>query len=144
MLYTAGLIGFHEGGISTYLRAVLAVGMAALLPGVLRFEEQVRVPRMRLLTLLGDASYSLYLLHLALQGLLLKLSLKLDLVQRLGLGGVYFLVLAGSAAGACVAYLLVEKPLLAYIRSRNRGGWRPRAELQLQLQGPRGRGRGRR
>lgn len=71
----------------------------------------------RWLRYVGDSSYSLYLLHLALMGLLLKVATALRLRQEVSDVGTYFLVLLSVTLLACLAYRVVEAPLLRVLRS---------------------------
>ncbi|HSW16293.1 MAG TPA: hypothetical protein VLJ86_03645, partial [Ramlibacter sp.] len=99
----------------------LVMGFALLLAGVTRLESlRGHLPVPRVLTEVGDASYSLYLLHLPLSGLLLKLCGVSRLHRALGGEATYLLVLAGAVALSWVAYRWVEAPLLELLR-----GWRP-------------------
>lgn len=99
-------------------RVVFIGGLTLLLIAAAKLERQgtVRIPAV--LAFLGDASYSIYLTHLAFSGLLLKLLLKSGLQSSIGRESVYLLALAGTVLLACLAYLLVERPLLDLLRSR--------------------------
>ncbi|OYO30036.1 hypothetical protein [Janthinobacterium sp. PC23-8] len=101
---------------------VFAVGFALLLAGVTKLETAAYVNIPAFLCLVGDASYTIYLVHLALEGVLLKLSMKMRLDEFAGAGATYILVLAGTIALGCVAYLLIERPLLARLRRRRVAG----------------------
>jgi peptidoglycan/LPS O-acetylase OafA/YrhL len=49
-------------------------------------------------------------------GILLKIAIKTHLPQFIGYGATYFAVLAGAVLLGCVAYLIIEKPLLKLCR----------------------------
>lgn len=65
---------------------------------------------------IGDASYSLYLLHLPVMGALLKVAQKLKLQAAIGPESTFLVVFAGTVAAACLAYRLIEHPLLGRLR----------------------------
>jgi len=101
---------------------VFAVGFALLLAGVTKLETAAYVTIPAFLCLVGDASYTIYLVHLALEGVLLKLSMKMHLDEFAGADATYILVLAGTIALGCVAYWYIERPLLAVFRRRRVAG----------------------
>ncbi len=69
----------------------------------------------RLLTFLGDASYSIYLAHLPAMSLLSAVLIKLG--APWGLPPVLFLglLVALATATACLVYILVERPLIRHL-----------------------------
>ena len=112
---------------------VMALGFGALLAGMCGLEAEpprwlrgMRWPRAWLAV--GDASYSLYLLHLPLCGLLLKacaaggwLALTTRAASAAPAAGhaallVYALVLAAVIALSWLAYAAVERPLVAALQ----------------------------
>ena len=97
---------------------LLILGFAFLLAGAAKLEtaQYIRVPTV--LVALGNASYTIYLIHEQLQGLLLKLLIKSQLAALLGPRCTYLLVLLGAIGLGYVAYLLIERPLTAALRRR--------------------------
>lgn len=107
----------------------LVIGLAFLMAGITKLERtRGSLPIPKWLLKVGDASYSLYLLHLPLQGLLLKLLVASGLLRMIGGEASYLAVLAGSVLLSCGAYAFVELPLLDRFRSR-RSKARGRREL---------------
>ncbi len=103
------------------------LGAALVVAGALWLEPwAARLPGAPALAFLGDASYSLYLLHLPLSGLLLKAILASGLRDRLGGAAAYALTLSLTAALAWLAYRAVEAPLLRGLRK-----WGPRRSAAL-------------
>ena len=94
-----------------------ALGFALILTGAAKLEAAgaFRVPPQ--LVFIGDASYSIYLLHLPLEGLLLKIALKTPLYATLGAPAVFLLTLAGAILLSCLAYQLIERPLLSWLQA---------------------------
>jgi exopolysaccharide production protein ExoZ len=95
-----------------------AVGFAGVLLVATTLETRfhIRVPSW--ICSVGDASYSLYLLHLALQGLLLKVLIGIKVAPMLGGVGVFVAVMLGTILLSCVAYKYAEAPLLRALRGR--------------------------
>lgn len=98
---------------------LLAWGAPAflLVAGAASLEQSSVVPRWRWLGLLGDASYSIYLVH----GLAISAAARL--LSPLGMDQGLILVAAAlpaSVAAGLGCYVLVEKPLLALFRVRQK------------------------
>jgi exopolysaccharide production protein ExoZ len=99
-------------------RLVLVLGFALLLAGVTKLELSGRLAFPRWAIYVGDASYSLYLLHESLAGLLLKVLMKTHVADALGRGLTYLVVLGLTVPLGCLAYATIEKPLLHALRRR--------------------------
>ena len=99
-------------------RFMLVCGFAFMLAGVSQLELAGRLAFPRWLVYVGDASYSIYLLHESLSGLLIKVFSKTHVYSALGKGPRYLLVLAFTIPLGCLAYAVIEKPLLAVLRRR--------------------------
>ena len=84
----------------------------------------------RFFSFVGDSSYSIYLLHLAFQGVLLKCVFKLSLPKLIGNELTYLLVLSGSVGLGCIAYQFCEKPLLKLIRAKLEDRKQPLLKMQ--------------
>jgi exopolysaccharide production protein ExoZ len=95
---------------------ILVTGLALLTAGAAKLERNGDIKVPYFLTYIGNASYTIYLAHLSLEGLLLKIAMKTSLYELAGAKVVYVLVLAGTIALGCLAYALVEKPLLEGMR----------------------------
>ncbi|CAO4152979.1 acyltransferase family protein [Methylorubrum aminovorans] len=122
----AGLVLLQaRGDLPTAGPLLYGVAFGAIILGSAIWEQ--RHPNLNIagLALLGDASYSIYLTHIAFEGLLMKISIKMlnfidipDIILYLG-------ILIATVLGGCLAYLLVERPLLSYMRTsrlpENRG-----------------------
>lgn len=103
-------MGSHAGELP------LVVGFALLLAGVTKLEQRKNLPLPRWLLTIGDSSYSLYLLHLPICGLLLKLAFAAELPSYIGGSGVYLAVLGGAVLLSVATYYAVEAPLLRRLR----------------------------
>jgi exopolysaccharide production protein ExoZ len=65
------------------------------------------------LTFLGDASYSIYLIHSAFISAAVVVLNKLGALDYLGAKPVYFILVIAATTAGCIGYVLIEKPLLA-------------------------------
>jgi peptidoglycan/LPS O-acetylase OafA/YrhL len=99
---------------------LLAFGLALLVAGATKLERggSIKVPYF--LAFIGNASYTLYLVHLPVEGLLLKIAMKTHLYQAVGPYVIYLLVLAATVGAGCVAYALIERPLLAWLHEHHK------------------------
>jgi len=74
----------------------------------------------KFLLLIGNASYSIYLTHVAVEGLLLKLTVLLNLAAVGGSGSVFCFTLIGAVTCGITAYLVIEKPMLKWLSAPRR------------------------
>jgi exopolysaccharide production protein ExoZ len=97
---------------------LLVCGFALALAGIAKFEGAGRFTVPAFLVFMGNATYSLYLVHESVSGLLLKVLIRSGAYDALGGALAYAAVLVATVGAGCLAYLLVEKPLLAALRRR--------------------------
>lgn len=91
-------------------RILFAGSLALLLVPIVRWEQSQRLRAPNLLVLLGNASYSIYLVHNPLMALLVRLPLPSPALTLL------YLTVAGTGAGL-LYHLIVEKPGIALVRA---------------------------
>jgi peptidoglycan/LPS O-acetylase OafA/YrhL len=116
---TTGMIDVYAGPLGLY-EHVLGYGSGSVLAlaGLIEAERSGRLCPPRLLTFLGDASYSIYLTHFPALSVLAKL------VKVLGMDGwvpplpLYGLLAGGAVAAGCVFHVALERPLLRCLRPR--------------------------
>jgi exopolysaccharide production protein ExoZ len=112
----AGFVAVALSGVDVERARALLWGVPALLlvAGAVSLEQAGPIPAMPPLRALGDASYSVYLVH----GLAISAAFRL--LQRAGVTSLPILfaaaLIAGVAAGLA-AYHLVEKPLMALFKT---------------------------
>jgi exopolysaccharide production protein ExoZ len=96
------------------------IPMAALLAGAVLLDDRRSGPRLPWLAKLGDASYSLYLFHP------IALGVTAWVLPRLSLPvwPSFVITLAAGLAAGIVAHILIERPLLRWLRKpRTHDGW---------------------
>jgi exopolysaccharide production protein ExoZ len=99
-----------------YLRLLLAFGLALLVVGFALHEQQVAARWPALLLVLGNASYSIYLIHNPLLSITQRLAGRIGLTWPLAMvWGVVLSVLAGW-----MYYRIVERPALQFFQQRLR------------------------
>lgn len=97
------------------LPITLALGMALLLAAVTKFEASGKIDVPKFITIIGDASFTIYLTHANFEGTLLKIMNATGLQNSVGNELTYFIVLVGTIILGCMAYLIIEKPLLGIL-----------------------------
>ena len=139
-LYRRGGRGFYEfaaGVVVTIAAAVtldlpyklsylsLVLGFALLVAGATKMElaGYIKVPNF--LNFIGNASYTIYLTHLSIEGLMLKVAMASGLYRAVGAHATYLLVLAGTIAMGCLVYALIERPIISWLQKRHKKLRRP-------------------
>jgi len=113
VLVGAGALAYVAGRVE---HLVFGVGFASLIAGMTIAEVRARLLSPRILVALGGASYSLYLVHVPVIGLLLKAAIVTHLPAILPVAVLWWLVYFATAAFAYLAWLALEKPLQARMR----------------------------
>jgi exopolysaccharide production protein ExoZ len=111
-------LALEMGGMRLAIRNLAyatSFGMIVLALAVLE-QSKVRIS-IPVLEKLGDASYSIYLLHEHLENYLLRALVKLNVVELISPELLYFMVLAVTAWLGYLAYVFIERPLLIVLRS---------------------------
>jgi exopolysaccharide production protein ExoZ len=112
LLFLATVVFNGTGSAMDYSRPLYGVGLAAAIAGAVRLETPgLKFP---LLTVLGNASFSIYLVHESVQIHLLRLVGHL----HAPIGITYVIVLSGSLLFGCAVYALIERPLIALFKRR--------------------------
>lgn len=108
-------LGVHD--ISTTV--LFGVPSAFIVYGAASFDIRQQFHYPRLLTFLGDASYSIYLVHsnVIFNGMKVIVALGLQPLFSNVIGMIVFV--AGAVAVGCLFHLFVERPLLKRFRRKN-------------------------
>lgn len=89
------------------------IASASLIFSLARFEkESPKMPNVKRLSIFGDASYALYLLHFPLIAVLSKIAASTLPINALGVGAAFLLLVGGSITTAVAFNLVVERPII--------------------------------
>lgn len=124
VLVVSGIILFavtywlEAGGLSYDVTQIcFAVSFGLAIAGAAAWEnaseEGFSLPPLQFI---GDASYSIYLTHLACLGLFSKIMMKTPVLTLGGPIVFYLLVFVLTTAAGCAAYFFAERPLVAFSR----------------------------
>jgi exopolysaccharide production protein ExoZ len=127
VLLAAGLVVFVATGLSEVVDGIVwshgwrtvcyGLGAAAMVTGL----AAKAIPVDRLSVLLGDASYSIYLVHLPAMGLFVKVAMRFGAPWFMPPGlALAVLVVVGASAGVLV-HLWLERPLLRALQRLQAG-----------------------
>lgn len=119
-LLSSCLVVEGRGAVFAGFPLLYAIGFGCILSAVVFFEKSrgKKLGDVPVVTLLGNASYSIYLTHEALEGLFMKLALRARSIAHVSDEILYVAILVATIMGGCFAYLLVERPLLAFLHER--------------------------
>jgi peptidoglycan/LPS O-acetylase OafA/YrhL len=98
------------------LHLILAPAFLALILGGVLMERAYDLRFPRILQLLGDASYSIYLVHSAAISVIVLISKKLGLIEMLGVQAFFIFTFLLAVAAGTIAYFVVEKPFVGLFR----------------------------
>jgi peptidoglycan/LPS O-acetylase OafA/YrhL len=119
LIAVVALPGLADGDASRFL--VRGIAATAVVAGMLGLEARGKVRSMPSLTLLGDASYSLYLSHVVTLSVVSQAWRKLHLDRLPGAVPLFVIVaLLAAAAVGILCYLYVERPLTDLVSPRRR------------------------
>jgi exopolysaccharide production protein ExoZ len=102
-----------DKGLRTLVFGMAAVGIVAGL-AALDMAGRIRTPRV--LLILGDASYAIYLVHVMVMTVLAKALIKIGIAGYLPLTALILVI--GALICGTLAHFLLERPVLQWLRSR--------------------------
>ena len=116
VLFVVSAIYFSNGNsMENYFRRVLLFGIPSFLiiTGIVSYElnKMVKVPG--ILVSLGEASYSLYLLHLPVMAAGVGILAKLNLQAGMAIHAAVIVLLIGVCLGSILFFKWIEKPLIS-------------------------------
>lgn len=125
LLIPAGAIGlFALRGILPAEMRVFSWGIpgAVIMIGMLAAEPWIAEHKVRFLEYIGNASYSIYLSHLLTLGVVREVWSHLPVVEGSASGTAMYLAasLGTSALVGCIVYRLIEQPMTAAFKRRDR------------------------
>jgi len=122
ILFLAGGIFSNQGHFllaDTYNRVVLfGLPSFLIICGLVRFELSRQLVVHNVFLLLGEASYSIYLLHLPLLAAGIKLAARFNIENNLILHFLLICIMVVICFGAVLFYKLIENPLLISLKNQ--------------------------
>lgn len=109
--WTHAFVGAYQA-----IDVVFSFAFALILLALAEMERAGELKIPALPVLIGNASYSVYLVHSAVISAGIIVLIKLGLPARLGPHGTFWVLFVGAAFGGVCAYVLVESPLLKLLR----------------------------
>lgn len=104
--------------IDSNIRSLLyGAGSSMAIAGPVTLEQQGRIAAGRLLRLLGDASYSIYLIHFTMFSAMAKVLARLHLLHAMPSAAWYATMFVIGCFGGITLHLAVEKPLIKFLRA---------------------------
>jgi peptidoglycan/LPS O-acetylase OafA/YrhL len=100
----------------SYLHYLIAIAFGCLVYSSVALEKMYKLSFSKLSILLGNASYSIYLVHSAVISVLVIISSKIFPNIEYSTIGYLFIFVTSVIAGL-VAYMIIEKPLLKYMNN---------------------------
>jgi peptidoglycan/LPS O-acetylase OafA/YrhL len=110
------------------LHFLLAPAFLALILGVVTIEKSHSINPPNWLKFLGDASYSIYLVHSAAISALVLIFEKTCLMEIIGIRPTFLIIFILSVIVGSLAYIIVEKPLIRLFQKL--GGRRKRVKAK--------------
>jgi peptidoglycan/LPS O-acetylase OafA/YrhL len=96
----------------------IVLGFTIFLAGSVKLELSNAIQIPVFLNFIGNASYTIYLTHSNIMGMLLKASEKINLFSKMGSSGTYIFVLTVTVILGCLTYLIIEKNILKLVRCK--------------------------
>ncbi len=100
-----------------FIQIAYSTAFMLIVAGAAAMEKHGMVLTLPFLSLIGDASYILYLAHESVASMMLKLLKKVVLLTSIPHVPLYLGILVATIAACVIAYLLVEAPLLRLLRT---------------------------
>jgi peptidoglycan/LPS O-acetylase OafA/YrhL len=118
LFFYGWMIKPHEQ-VSNLANLILGLGAAVSILGAVELERRGGLRIHRVLTFLGDASYSIYLVHFLAVSALCKLVVSASRFVEIPDWTAFIAVSGGALLSGVAFYVLVEKPLLAAVSFRH-------------------------
>lgn len=107
---------------SSFFVLPISLGFALIVAGGAQFERHRGLICGKLGMLLGNASYSIYLVHSAVISVAAIIVRKWAVLKHAPLEAMFFIVAFAAVAAGLLAYRWVEQPLLNFLKTRPKGG----------------------
>lgn len=130
LLFGLAWIMRYQGIVPKYtIYSILLFGSASFLIVLGSVYKEIKKTKLtKCFLFIGDASFSIYLTHFPALSLLNIIFTKLGMFNSLNYFYTSSIMIIISIIIGCIAYILIEKPLLAFSR-RKISGWYPKPEV---------------
>ncbi len=121
LYFGTGYVDIYRGPLELHSKtAGIALGCAGITLGLVQAEQReiLRIPRW--IAFLGNASYSIYLIHFPILSLTAKLVKSARLDEMIPATILFWLFVLAATGGGCAFHLLIERPLLNRLKGRYR------------------------
>lgn len=115
-LLVATLTFEYTGHRNTVTGVLYGLAFAGLLTGMAAWEKRRGKIRLPIADLIGNASYTLYLVHAPIIGLVLKILGALGIIAAAPGQVTFVIALMSTILSGCLAYLVIEKPMLKWFK----------------------------
>jgi exopolysaccharide production protein ExoZ len=119
---TIGFVLQQFGADLRILWPVFGIGFGGCLVGVAMYESRHPRIKLTLLTALGGASYTIYLVHEHIMSVSLKIVYGSGIHRYISPGATYLLVFLITVFVCYLSYKFIEVPLSKFVRQRFEGG----------------------
>lgn len=118
LLFIGVYLRENNGITYDHLQIAYACSFGLLILGAVACEKDgYALSHFKLLNLIGDASYTIYLTHLAFLGLFSKIFIKLSNYYEISNEIMYIAIFSLTIIAGCILYLTVERPLIKLCRT---------------------------
>lgn len=121
LVFLRSTLAVVEGAPGALTHIGFGIGSALAIFGGVNLERGGRLPVPRLLSLLGDASYSIYLTHFLALSLSAKVLYGSHLDGLLPRTVIFIILLVGATVAGLAFHFYVEKPVLNLFKRRHKG-----------------------
>jgi len=118
LLLVATLIVESQGLVFEGYRFLYGLAFGGILAGMVIWESTKTNIYLPLATLIGNASYTIYLTHEPVQGVLMKAFMKLNTHLGLSSAFLYCIILVLNVAVCCAVYKIVEVPVIEFCKRK--------------------------
>jgi peptidoglycan/LPS O-acetylase OafA/YrhL len=132
LLGVAGFLAVGAGedlglwpALNIFTHAGYGVSAMLIVLGLVSWERRSGLAVPRTLARLGDASYSIYLVHVLTIGIIWQAIQRLGIADNIAPFGLFAILAAVATSVGLVVSIYAEKPLLRVLRSRRRRGLEP-------------------
>ncbi|ADU13850.1 acyltransferase family protein [Asticcacaulis excentricus] len=107
---------------NAHLHVLLIIAFSLFVSSISKMETFINFNRLKLLSIFGDASYSIYLVHSAAISLILILIKKFKLTNIFSDQLMFIIIFLTASLVGVLCHYAVERPFLSFFNNRSKGG----------------------